>query len=344
MAEPPLTPPLAVPKNARARVALVGGDTLLARELRELLEEMKPAPAIEMISAAAENSTMLGADEEEVIALVPLTAESLAGAQVAFLAGSQASSRRALKLNPHDGPVLIDLTSALEDQPHARLRAPSAEPTRSLPQPGVIPVIAHPAAIACAALLAALSKAAPIRKSILHVFEPASERGKRGLDELRQQTVAVLSFKKLKTDVFDAQLGFNLLARYGEEALEPLEGIEERVERHLASLLAHYPAIPMPSLRVIQAPVFHGHSFSLWVEFTENPGPEALAKTLAAAGIDVRADDPPSNVNIAGQSGLSVGAIAQDRNSPRACWIWMVADNLRLVAENAVAAAKGFLR
>ncbi len=343
MAEPPLTPALAK-KTTRARVALVGGDTLLAREVRELLDQLKPAPAIEMISAAAENATMLGADEEEVIALVPLTAQSLAGAQVAFLAGSQASSRRALKLNPPDGPVLIDLTSALEDQPHARLRAPSAEPTRSLPQPGVIPVIAHPAAIAGATLLAAVSKGAPIRKSILHIFEPASERGKKGLDELRQQTVAVLSFKKLKTDVFDAQLGFNLLARYGEEALEPLEGIEERVERHLASLLAGYPGIPMPSLRVIQAPVFHGHSFSVWVEFAESPGPEALAKTLAAAGIDVRPDEPPTNVNIAGQSGLSVGAIATDPNQPRACWLWMVADNLRLTAENAVSTAKGFLR
>ena len=176
------------------------------------------------------------------------------------------------------------------------------------------------------------------------MFEPASERGKKGLDELRQQTVGVLSFQKLKMDVFDAQLGFNLLARYGEEAVEPLEGVEERILRHVASLLALYPAIPMPSLRLIQAPVFHGHSFSVWVEFDENPGPDALAEGLAAAGFDVRPDDPPTNVSIAGMSGLSVGAIAVDPNQPRACWIWMVSDNLRLSAENALAVAKGFLR
>lgn len=331
-------------KAVRSRVALVGGDSLLAKELRELLEQAKPAPHIELISAAAENAAMLGADDEEVLALVPLTVESLTGSKVAFLAGSEASSRRALKLNPADGPVLIDLTGALEDQPHARLRAPSAEPTRSLPEPGLIPVIAHPAAIACAMLLTSLSKIAPVRESIIHAFEPASERGKKGLDELRQQTVGVLSFQKLKMDVFDAQLGFNLLARYGEEAIEPLEGVEERILRHVASLLALYPAIPMPSLRLIQAPVFHGHSFSVWVEFDENPGPVALTGGLAAAGFDVRPDDPPTNVSIAGMSGLSVGAIAIDPNHPRACWIWMVSDNLRLAAENALAVAKGFLR
>jgi aspartate-semialdehyde dehydrogenase len=331
-------------KAARARVALVGGDSLLAKELRELLEHAKPAPHIELISAAAENAAMLGADDEEVLALVPLTAESLTGSKVAFLAGSEASSRRALKLNPPDGPVLIDLTGALEDQPHARLRAPTAEPTRSLPEPGLIPVIAHPASIACAMLLTSLAKIGPVRRSIIHVFEPASERGKKGLDELRQQTVGVLTFQKLKMDVFDAQLGFNLLARYGEEALEPLEGVEERILRHVASLLALYPSIPMPSLRLIQAPVFHGHSFSIWVEFDEIPDLGMLTDGLASAGFDVRSDDPPTNVSVAGMSGLSVGAIAADPNQPRACWIWMVSDNLRLVAENAIAVAKGFLR
>jgi len=35
-------------------VAVVGGDTLLARELRELLAETKPAPRVELISGVGE--------------------------------------------------------------------------------------------------------------------------------------------------------------------------------------------------------------------------------------------------------------------------------------------------
>jgi aspartate-semialdehyde dehydrogenase len=35
-----------------------------------------------------------------------------------------------------------------------------------------------------------------------------------------------------------------------------------------------------------------------------------------------------------------VGAIAPDRNHPKACWFWVVADNFRLAAENAVAVAR----
>jgi len=325
----------------RPLVAVVGGDSLVAREIRELLGESKPAPRVELISAVVDNATMLAKDEDEPVVMSPLSAESLAGSRAAFLAGSPASSRRAVKMNPSDGPVLIDLTGALEDQPSARLRAPSAEAAR--PEASAIQVIAHPAAIALAKLLSELARVGTIRRAIVHVFEPASERGQRGLDELQQQTVATLSFQKLKTDVYDAQASFNLLARYGEEASEPLDSIEQRLERHLASLLAAYPSIPMPSLRLIQAPVFHGHSFSIWIEFDENPGVESITRHLNAAGIDVRPDDPPTNAGIAGVSGLAVGAIAQDHNQSRACWLWMVADNLRLAAENAVAVAKELL-
>lgn len=353
----------------RPLVAVVGGDTMLGREIRQLLSESNPAPRIQLIAASVpDTEAVLSEQDEEPVVMVPLTTGSLESARAAFLAGSAASSRRALKLNPKNGPALIDLTGALEDQPQARLRAPSSQPRAepagpaAKPQPlrntgatsmaSGIQVIAHPAAIALATVLSHIARRAAIRRSIIHIFEPASERGQRGIDELHQQTVAVLAFKKLKTDVFDTQLAFNLLAQYGEEAPEPLELVEQRLERHLASLLSAYPsaalgdhrAIPMPSLRLIQGPVFHGHSFSLWIEFEENPGVKALASALADvgndAGIDVRPDEPPSNAGIAGQSGLSVGAMAVDRNNPRACWMWMVADNLRLAAENAIAVAK----
>lgn len=327
----------------RPLIALVGGDTLLAKELREVLSESKPAPRVQLISASGDGTAKIAAEDDEPIVMAPLTAESLAGARVAFLAGSPASSRRAFKVNPKGGPRLIDLAGGLEEQPEARLRAPFADPAQQHSD-SPIQVIAHPAAIALAMFLGRVSRvanqAATIRRSVVHVFEPASERGQRGLDELQQQVVGVLSFQKLKTDVFDTQLAFNMLARYGEEALEPLESIEQRVEKHLASLLTAWPGIPMPSLRVIQAPVFHGHSISAWVEFEENPGAAALTKALADSGLDVRTDEPPSNVGMAGQSGLSVGAIAVDHNQPRASWFWLASDNLRLVAENAVAVAK----
>ena len=137
---------------------------MLARELRELLADAKPAPRVELISGG----TGLGAAEEETevdaVVTVPLAAESFQGATVAFLAGSHASSRKALKVASKK-TVLIDLTSALEDQPNARLRAPMAEkdPVKNV---GAVQVIAHPAAIAIGMFLSRLSETAVIKVDV----------------------------------------------------------------------------------------------------------------------------------------------------------------------------------
>ena len=40
---------------------------------------------------------------------------------------------------------------------------------------------------------------------------------------------------------------------------------------------------------------------------------------------------------------LAVGAVSVDRNNPQAAWLWVVADNLRLQAENALAVAQQLL-
>jgi aspartate-semialdehyde dehydrogenase len=206
--------------------------------------------------------------------------------------------------------------------------------------------VAHPAAIALALFLRRLHAHNPIRRSVIQILAPASELGAEGIEELQAQTVSLLSFKNLPKTVFDAQLAFSLLARYGDHAPAPLDRTALTIERHLAALLAlpgEGEGAPMPSLRLIQAPVFHGYSFSAWVEFGSNPGIEALESGLACEWINVRGADaePPDNVGNAGQPGIAVGGIAEDSACPDACWFWMVADNLKLAAENAVAVARG---
>ena len=170
-------------------------------------------------------------------------------------------------------------------------------------------MIAHPAAIAIALLLERIERAHPIARSVIHVFAPASERGTPGVDELQQQTVALLSLQQMPKKVFDAQLSFNMLAQLGEDAAQPLLETEERIERHLATLLDRADAPPMPSLRLVQAPVFHGYSFSLWVEFEDAPTAAEVEDALRGEAIDVRSEneEPPTNAGVAGQSGIAVG-------------------------------------
>jgi aspartate-semialdehyde dehydrogenase len=296
-----------------------------------------------LIGADEGEAGTLTEDRGEAVVLTALDEDNLSGAKVAFLAGSAESSRRALDIvrRLKRGPALIDLTYILEDDPAAHLRAPMAEPANYVVPPDIEHIIAHPAAILLAVFLVRLNQIRPIRRSVAHAFEPASERGQRGISELQKQTASLLTFQKMPKEVYDEQVAFNLLARFGEEAPESLERIETRIEKHLATLLSLNGPVPMPSIRLIQAPVFHGHSVSLWVEFDEKPGVAALEKALGRVQIDVRGAglDPPNIVGFAGQSGIAVGAIAEDRNHPKAMWFWIVADNIRIAAENAVAVA-----
>lgn len=326
-------------------IALVGSDTLLGREVRDIAATSAPDLQLQLIASEVEEAGTLTRLGDEPAVIGNLSKESLAGTRAIILAGSPESSRKALELSgePPESAI-IDLTFQGEDLPEARLRAPSVE-GESEPPEGPVHVIAHPAAIALALFLRRLHAGDPIRRSIIHVFAPASEQGAKGVEELQQQTISLLSFKSMPQAVFDTQLSFNMLARYGEEAPVQLLESELRIERHLASLLdlpGDGEGAPMPSLRVVQAPVFHGYSFSAWVEFEDAPDVQMMESNLAIESIEVRGEEtePPTNVGQAGQSGITVGAILPDRNDADACWFWLVADNLRLAAENAVAVAR----
>jgi aspartate-semialdehyde dehydrogenase len=321
-------------------IALVGGETLLGREIREVLGQTSLAANLRLVASAEEESGTLTDVGGSPAFLARLDPDAIEDAAVLLLAGSVESSKSALEANPH--ALVIDLTYAAEDDPDARIRAPQVEPSgyradRTGPQ-----IVAHPAATAIALVLGRLNVTFPVARAVVHIFGPASEYGTPGIEELQQQTVSLLSFQPLPKQVFDTQLAYAMLVQLGSEARAQLADIEDRIERHLATLLERTEGCPMPSLRLIQAPVFHGFSFSFWVEFEDAPDASEIEDVMSQDNFDVRGADleAPNNVGIAGQSGIALGAISPDRNSGNAFWIWAAVDNLRLAAESAAMIAR----
>jgi aspartate-semialdehyde dehydrogenase len=316
-------------------IALVGGETLLGREVRDVLAESALGQHLRLVAGTEEETGTLTEIGGSAAFLAKLDPDAVENAEALILAGTLESSKLALSANP--AGLVIDLTYAAEDNPEARIRAPQVEgPDYEIDHAGP-QIVAHPAATAIAMILQRLNATWPIARAIVHIFEPASEQGTPAIDELQQQTVNLLSFQPVPKKVFDAQLAYAMLAQLGPEAPVPLVNIEDRIERHLATLLERMEGVAMPSLRLIQAPVFHGHSFSFWIDFEDSPAASDLEDALNHDMFDVRTSDlePPNNVGVAGESGIAVGAIAPDRNSASAFWIWAAIDNLRLAAETA---------
>jgi aspartate-semialdehyde dehydrogenase len=321
-------------------IVLIGGETLLGHEVREVFGETALAGQLRLVAAADDETGKLTEVGGAAAFLTKLDPDAVEDAAVIILAGSAASSKEALA-SEHAG-IVVDLTSYTEDQPDSQLRSPLAESADFRPDLTGPQIVAHPAATAIAILLNTLHRANPVARAIVHIFEPASERGRSGIEELQQQAVSLFSFQPMPKKVFDAQVAFNMRPQWGEEAPEKLQDVEERIERHLASLLERSAGAPMPSLRLIQAPVFHGYALSLWVEFEESAGLSEVEEALSVELIDLRGSDvePPDNIGIAGQTGIAVGSVVSDRNSGNAFWIWAAVDNLRLAAESAAMIAR----
>ena len=318
--------------------ALLAGDSLLAREIRDLITDRRLPIELHLYNPDPTIAVLTEQDGEPTV-MAPIDDDALKQASVIFLAGGEEAARktRAQARGCGATPVWIDLSGALEDLPEARLRAPALDGDLSKIPAGAVQVVAHPAAIAVARLLLLIHAHSKLRRAVITVFEPVSTHGQPGVDELHKQMVALLGFQELPQTVFDTQVAFNLLPRYGDKAEAPLSHTEDRIERHLATLIAAR-AVPLPSLRLLHAPVFHGYCASLWIELEARPAVSELERHLTAEGVDLRTADlePPSNTGVAGHGGITVGDITPDRNDPRGLWVWLAADNLRLTAENAV--------
>src|ERR1700686_100720 len=135
-------------------LALVGSESLLGREIRDLLSGNTLGQDLRLVAAGGEEAGKLTEHGGEPALIAPLEREDLDFARVIFLASSPESIGRGRELAPL--AQLIDLTYAAEEMPHARLRAPMVEPAGYETPPDSVHLIANAAAIAIALALGRL--------------------------------------------------------------------------------------------------------------------------------------------------------------------------------------------
>lgn len=317
------------------RVAIVGAATLKGKELKDVLEERNfPATDIRLLDDN-ESLGQLDTVQDEISFVQPVSREQFNNVDFAFFASEENFTRQNWKLSRQAGSAIVDLSYALEDEAAVPITAPWIQ--RELGQFTPLNlesnaiVVAHPAAVTMALLLLRARKAGEIRRVVATVFEPVSEQGRRGMDELHEQTVNLLSFQQMPTAIFDTQVAFNMIGRYGPAAQQSLETSERRILNHLSKLVNE--GIPIPSLALVQAPVFHAHTFSIYVELAKSVSAGDFAGVLAGEHVQIARlpEDQPSNVNVAGKDEILV-SVRRDPEHDNGFWLWAAVDNLRLAA------------
>jgi len=325
------------------KIAIAGASTLLGRELKDALTESALATANVVLLDTDLAQGKLDQVGDEVTFVQAITAESFELVDFTFFCGPEELTRRHWREALRAGSTVLDLSGALDQENGVLVRAPwlGSAATPDLFTPAIVP--AHPSAVAIALLLERLQLSAAVRTAAATVLVPASEFGRLAMDELHQQTVNLLSFQGLPRPMFDAQVAYNLLSGLGENAIASLTNLEARIRRHYDALGAgRWPAL---ALQVIQAPVFHGLTFSIAVEFDSPVQISLIEDALSGEHVDLVLEDTdsPSNLAATGQNDVLVRVRTEkggrNPNEASRIWLWAAADNLRLQAQNAVECA-----
>ena len=326
------------------KIAIAGASTLLGRELKDALAESPLAAADVALLDDETAQGQLDQVGDEVTVVLPIGEEAFDRVDFTFFCGTESMTRKHWRQALRAGSTVLDLTGALDQEAGVLVRAPwlgSEAETVDLFTPAVVP--AHPAALVLALLLERLQLAAPVKFAAATLLLPASDFGRAAMDELHQQTVSLLSFQNMPRAIFDTQAAYNLLTGLGESASANLSAVEARIRRHYDALSAgRWPKL---ALQVVQAPVFHGHAFSIAVELERPVEILTMEEAVTGEHVDIVLEDTdsPSNLAAAGQNDVLVRLRPEkggrNPNEVSRLWLWAASDNLRLWAQNAVECA-----
>ncbi len=327
------------------KIALLGAASLKGKELKDLLEERNfPSSEITLL----DDEELLGQLEavgDEPTFIQTVVRSSFEKVDLAFFACDEAFTRKHWRQAQAAGCTIVDLSYALETDAGLAVRSPwmdkeleaQIKPLQFDLETTAV-VTADPAAVVLALLMQRAQSTGAVRRAVATVFEPVSEQGKKGMDELHQQTLNLLSFQPLPKEVFDVQVAFNMLQHYGEEAKVRLDATEARILRHFKGITRS--RLEMPSLQVLHAPTFHGHTVSLYFEFDRKMSLENFSDALKGEHVTLVGpeEDSPSNVSAAGQEVILV-SLRADAGRENGIWVWAAADNLKIAAITATECA-----
>jgi aspartate-semialdehyde dehydrogenase len=329
-------------ENPGYRVAVVGATgqvgTLMLRLLRE-----RGFPAREVVPFASARSA--GRELEGVGIVQPLSDETIQGFDLAlFSAGGSTSGEWAPRFATA-GAVVVDNSSFWRMHDDVPLVVSEVNPDALERHRGIV---ANPncSTMQMVVALKPIHEAAGIERLVISTYQAVSGTGKRAVDELMDQTHALLHGHEIaQPEAYAHQIAFNALPHAGSFAEGDDHTDEERKLVNETRKILEDPAIRI-SATCVRVPVVIGHSEAVNVQTRDELSPQHARELLAAApGVSVL-DDPqagsyPLAIDVAGRDDVFVGRIRRDAGHERALDMWIVADNLRKgAATNAVQLAE----
>ena len=323
---------MAPTKPRKPRIALVGSDTLKGKEIISVLSAKKfPVASFELFDPDVEEEySKLSQFRDEAKVVHGLSPAALEGLNLVFLAADAATNLRYGRLAAEKDYQAIDLgeTFNADDQVPLVVAGINDAGLRERRPPLV--ANPHPATIMLAHLLAALRAGFGVVRAVSVVLEPASAFAEEGIQELAEQSTALLGSGSACHHVFPASLAFNFLARSERTGRKGAVPLETRIAAEVRRVLG--PKKLALSVSAVLAPVFHTYSIMTHVELAREASAADLGTCFKANDIfrlQAPGDEKPvSPTAVAGKDRIHLGEIKKDAALPKSFWLWAIADNL----------------
>ncbi|MBI4005511.1 MAG: aspartate-semialdehyde dehydrogenase [Gammaproteobacteria bacterium] len=320
--------------SRKFNIAVVGVTGAVGETMLSILEERKfPVNEIHALASNRSTGKRLRFKNKDII-VEDLATFDFKGMDIGlFSAGASVSGKHAPRA-AKAGCIVVDNTSRFRYDDDIPLVVPEVNP-HAIAQHTHRGIIANPncSTIQMVVALKPIYDAAGIKRINICTYQAVSGTGKRAIEELAQQTAALLNGKPTECRVYPKQIAFNALPHIDAFQDNGYTREEMKIVWETRKILEDKHIQVNPT--AVRIPVFYGHSEAIHIETRDKLTADEARKLLnSAAGvkvIDERVNGgyPTAVTEAAGGDAVYVGRIREDISHPRGLDFWVVSDNVR---------------
>lgn len=324
-------------------VAILGATGRVGQELLKVLDERNfPIGELCLLASARSKDATIEFRGKAYPVQEP-SQEAFKGIDIVLASAGEEISKRFAPIAVEQGAIVIDNSNGFRMDPQVPLVVPEVNGEALKEHKGII---ANPncSTAQLVVVLKPLHELAGLKRVIVSTYQSVSGAGKEAMDELEQQTRAVLKEEEHPPAIFQRQIAFNLIPHIDKFLDNGYTKEEMKVVNETQKILG-LPDLPV-TCTAVRVPVVISHSEAVTVELEKEVSPAQAREALANSPIIEIWDNPdeghyPTPLDAAGQDPVYVGRIRRDTSSSTGINMWVVADNLRIgAALNAVRIAE----
>ena len=334
--------------SQKYNIAVVGATGAVGNEIIQILEQRDfPIDNLYLLASSKSKGKKIEFGDEEII-VEDLAEFNFSKVHLAlFSPGGKISAQYAPKA-AEAGCIVIDNTSHFRMQKNIPLIVPEVNPNaleEFFQDEDRTNIISNPncSTIQMVVALKPLHEKSIINRVVVSTYQAVSGAGKKGMDELFNQTQNVYANQELKKEKFTKQIAFNAIPHIGAFLDNGNTEEEQKMINETKKILDEGIKV---SATCVRTAVFIGHSEAINIEFDSpidaKDAHDLLSKSEGISVIDHRKDDGyVTPVEIAGEDKVYISRIRNDDSIDNGLNLWVVSDNLRKgAALNAVQIAE----